>query len=144
MRLLLPQLAAVSTMSVGAASHIYHMCDAEDLQKQGEMYFPPTYEQDGFVHATENPSDLLGVGNHFYKSAKGSWVCLKLDVTLLNAKVIYESPAPVGNTESHHKEEDAGPLFPHIYGGIPIAAITERFDIQRGPDGSFDSMEGLC
>ena len=131
----------------GTASHIYHMCDVEDFQgqtSQGGLYFPPTYEQDGFVHATENPSDLLCVGNHFYKSAKGSWVCIKLDVTALNAKVIYESPAPVGDTESHHDgKEDVGPLFPHIYGGIPLEAVSERFEIQRGPDGSFDSMDGL-
>lgn len=34
---------------------IYHMCDKEDFHtqtKDGAMYFPPTFKDDGFVHAT--------------------------------------------------------------------------------------------
>jgi hypothetical protein len=37
------------------------------LQEADDEYFPPTYEKDGFVHATREPERLLGIANHFYK-----------------------------------------------------------------------------
>ena len=54
-------------------------------------YFPATYGQDGFIHATKEPNKLLNIGTHFYKSSIGSWVCIELDTNLLGAPVIYEA-----------------------------------------------------
>ena len=41
-------------------------------------YLPESYQQDGFVHLTEDPELLLSVANHFYRSSKDFWllVCL--------------------------------------------------------------------
>ena len=36
---------------------IYHMCDKENLAYQlrdSGIYYPPTYAQDGFIHASGN------------------------------------------------------------------------------------------
>lgn len=38
-----------------------------EFQADGKDYFPPTYEKDGFIHATKDPQLLLGIANHFYK-----------------------------------------------------------------------------
>ena len=32
---------------------------------RGKTYYPPTYAEDGFTHATADPSKLLDVANHF-------------------------------------------------------------------------------
>ena len=77
------------------------MCEADKLEqymngKDGE-YFPPTYQQDGFVHCKSDPYMLIDIANAFYKSNTNfNWVCISLWVTKLN-DVRFEAPAPVGN-----------------------------------------------
>ncbi|CAK9102801.1 unnamed protein product [Durusdinium trenchii] len=59
---------------------MYHMCQAslwEEAQKSGAAYFPPTFDKDGFTHATAVPSRLLDVANHFYQDVPGDWICLR-------------------------------------------------------------------
>mmetsp|Transcript_31735 Transcript_31735/g.53537 ORF Transcript_31735/g.53537 Transcript_31735/m.53537 type:complete len:144 (-) Transcript_31735:77-508(-) len=129
----------------GTPTVIYHMCDEATFlsaTKDGGMYFPTTYEQDGFVHATAIPSDLVACGNHFYKSVKGKWVCIALNSLLLGAEVKFETAAPVGDTATF----DTGglPKFPHIYGGIPGKAAMKMYDIVRSEDGTFLGITGLC
>lgn len=127
---------------------IYHICDKAMFQAQmgtNAVYFPPTYQQDGFVHATRVPADLVVVGNHFYKSLPGDWICLEIDPTYLGCRCIYETPAPVGQKESHVKDPaSAEPLFPHIYGGLPRLAVTKIFEVVRGEQGEFLGITGLC
>eukprot|EP01039_Chlorochromonas_danica_P001845 gene1845-2018_t len=128
---------------------IYHMCDKEAFYEQtqgGKPYYPPTYSMEGFVHATKEPNMLLGVGNHFYKSVPGEWICLALDPQFLNAEVRFEAAAPVGNTAALPKDTpvDASvPIFPHIYGGIYRLAVVGVYPIERGEDGGFLNIRGL-
>ena len=128
---------------------IYHMCCVEDYElaiQQGGSYYSPTYEQDGFIHATENPALLLHAGTHFYRSSVGRWICLKIDANKLNAEIKYEAPAAVGNIKAVDYAEDRieAPKFPHIYGAINTDAVIEQFLIVRDSDGSFLSIPGLC
>eukprot|EP01036_Dinobryon_divergens_P027158 gene27159-35883_t len=90
----------------------------------------------------ENPAMLLEAGTHFYKASIGDWICLKLNPELVAGPVIYEAPAPVGNIEA--KKYENSPKFPHIYGGIPSAAVIRQYKIVRGSDGTFLSIENLC
>ena len=132
-------------MARGIQEAIYHMAIATefDLQTQGDgMYYSPTFKQDKFIHATKEPQFLLDVANHFYKESVGDWVCIKLVPELLGGRVVYESPAPVGNTEAYDHEGDA-PVFPHIYGGIPACSVIGRYRIIRASDGTFLSIEGI-
>jgi uncharacterized protein (DUF952 family) len=72
---------------------IYHMAVRsfyEEQTKDGSLYFPPTYAQDGFVHATADPKMLLSIGTHFYKDDRNDWICLELDVTKLCSPLKYE------------------------------------------------------
>lgn len=49
------------------SSHIYHLVEkARWKAATNEGYLPPTYAQDGFVHATREMNLLLPVANHFY------------------------------------------------------------------------------
>lgn len=130
-------------------AEIYHMCLVTDYEKALEVgtYLPPTYEADGFIHATENPAMLLDAGTHFYKKTVGAWTCMKIDVAKLAAKVIYEAPMAVGNIEAKNYVTDdkpEEPKFPHIYGPINTDSIIELFPIVRAEDGSFLSITGLC
>jgi uncharacterized protein (DUF952 family) len=121
------------------------MCDKQAFVAQtqhGAAYYPPTYHNDGFVHATREPSMLLNVGNHFYKSVPGEWICIALDPALLGCRCRYEPAAPVGNTAALKHDSDE-PLFPHIYGGIYKLAVVAQYAVVRGEDGSFLSIEGL-
>ena len=52
-------------MALGSV--IYHLAPLERWEKAGEEYFPATYDQDGFVHATKDPEMLMDIANHFYK-----------------------------------------------------------------------------
>lgn len=119
------------------------MCDQayyETKTAQGEDYFPPTYGVDGFVHATEKPDELLGVGNHFYKQSVGDWICLELDPYYLLGTVVYEGAAAVGDIAAmEHKSSK----LPHIYGGVPVKSVRRKLKINRGSDGSFHSIQGL-
>ncbi len=54
-------------------------------------YFPKTYGQDGFIHATKEPRSLLNIGTHFYKASIGPWICMELDANLLGVPVVYEA-----------------------------------------------------
>ena len=63
-------------------------------------YFPPTYDQDGFTHATAKPNLLLNVANHFYTDIPGDWLCLEMTIDSLHdngVDVVFESTAPVGD-----------------------------------------------
>jgi uncharacterized protein (DUF952 family) len=136
-------------LSTGVGEVLYHMCDVEDWNEQiasNGFYVPPTYEQDGFIHATAVPSFLLGVANHFYKDSTGSWICLKIDPnSFAMGKVIYEAAAPVGNKEEYdHSDAGPEPKFPHIYAPIPKAAVIGMNAIKRSEDGSFLSIDGIC
>ena len=62
------------------AEVLYHMCEKalwEAAKAAGGAYFPPTFAQDGFTHATAVPSRLVTTANHFYQDSVGDWVCLQ-------------------------------------------------------------------
>lgn len=102
---------------------------------------------------TADPALLLTVANHFYTSSVGDWIVLVLDASELTAEVKYEPAAPVGNISStgvlggaqrrEAAEAPPEPLFPHLYGSIDFAAVRQELPMQRGPTGSFLSIEGL-
>ena len=76
---------------------------------------PPTYEVDGFTHATADPSFLIGVANHFYKATQPDWICLGMTRASLAAAHItlkFEDPSPVGTTQALNQEQSGGQRFP--------------------------------
>jgi len=128
------------------AEVLYHMCQKkiwEEAKAAESAYYPPTFEQDGFTHATSVATRLLTVANHFYTDSEGDWVCLVFRVSTLKKMGIIvkeEEAMPVGEKDVGNDWEDW--VCPHVYGGIPPAAVEKELPIIRdGP--KFLSIEGV-
>ena len=135
-------------MPVPEHPYVFHMVQAslwEAAKASGGTYYPPTYDADGFTHATANPAKLLNVANHFYPDVRGDWLCLQMTVDSLAAtgvKTIYEGTAPVGDIQPEFEGAD-DELFPHILGGIAPDAVLAEFPIERSEDGRFLRIPGV-
>jgi len=127
---------------------VFHMVEVKNWRRTittDSIYYPPTYEVDGFTHGTSNPAKLLSVANHFYKDIVGDWYCLQMTVQGLvdtGVKIIFEPAAAVGNTVSKN-EAASGELFPHIYGGISPAAVTRIYPVTRDEFGGFIRIDEI-
>ena len=100
-------------------SWIYHLALAEEwqaAQRQGSYRRSTrglSLEQVGFIHASR-ADQLAATYRRFYGDA-GPVTLLTIDPQRLTAPLRYE-PAPQGGG-------DAGELFPHIYGPLPLEAV---------------------
>lgn len=127
---------------------IFHLVQKDAWQKavaESSVYYPPTYEQDKFTHATANPDFLLTIGNHFYVEVKGDWLCLRMSVETLRqtgVSTIFEGTAPVGDKPADFDGTDSE-LFPHILGGIHPDAVIQAHIVERDDSGLFLGVEGI-
>jgi uncharacterized protein (DUF952 family) len=136
----------------GTPEFIYHVVQVSVWNaacEAGTEYYPPTYDSDGFIHATHDGALLVSVLNHFYTEIKDDFLCLELATSTLSSPVKMEAPAPVGNKASHpggQEGEDASAVvkFPHIFGPItPLSCVTRKMPVARAEDGAFLHVEGL-
>jgi uncharacterized protein (DUF952 family) len=82
-----------------------------------------TLEQEGFIHCCL-PHQLRGVAERYYADAD-DLVVLVIDETRLTGPVRYERPAPGADA------------FPHIYGPVPVGAVTSVIPVSRDASGRF-------
>jgi len=128
---------------------IYHLVQKplwEACKARGKTYYPPTYAEDGFTHATADASKLLDVANHFYKSVQAEWLCLRMTrETVASAGITlkFEDPSAVGGTPALNTTQSGGARFPHLYGGIPPHIVIEERAVRRAADGTYLSIAGL-
>lgn len=125
---------------------LYHMCQQslwEEAKAAGTAYFPPTFDADGFTHATAVPSRLLETANHFYQDVSGSWVCLRFRRSaLLRLGIVTkdEKAMPVGQKDVGGSWSEW--ICPHVVGGISPQVVEAEFPMLR--DGSaYTSIQGL-
>ena len=78
--------------------HLVQVSLWEESLESGSIYYPPTYEQDGFTHGTSNPNKLLNVANHFLQDRVeqywAQWVsllCPSVDSKLLAEPVQFDT-----------------------------------------------------
>jgi uncharacterized protein (DUF952 family) len=125
---------------------IYHLAlrsDWEEVSSSIAIYYPPTYEQDGFTHGTGNPVRLLEVANHFYQASEGDWVCLAMtEASLADSGVVvkFEPAANVGLQDGVLEPTDQE-LFPHLYGGIAASTVHGIYRVVRNSHGGFIRIE---
>jgi uncharacterized protein len=97
---------------------------------------PGTREVTDFVHASPDEQVALAVANALYAQADGPLVALALSEPALSAPVRHEPghPAPPPGVP-------AGTLFPHVYGPVERAAVTEVRYLRRDPAGRYTALE---
>jgi uncharacterized protein (DUF952 family) len=115
------KIAVVLHKSMNTILHITHKQEWENAKNLG-TYCSNTLESEGFIHCS-TIAQLIGSANRFFKGQK-DLVILKIDADRVKPEIRYEG-AEINN------------LFPHIYGGLNIDAVTGLIDLKSHPDGSF-------
>lgn len=106
---------------------IYRIAEAPDwVAAQGSGYFASAdLGAEGFIHCCTAPQ-IAAVANRYYQGHE-RLLLLEIDETRVPAPVRWEDL------------RNAGELFPHVYGQIPLVAITRCLALQPGLDGRFSA-----
>ena len=82
-------------------------------------------EDEGFIHLTHRMVDLVEVANRFYRGDPRPFVVLTIARRWVTAPWRY----------------DGDDRYPHVYGPLDRASVTEVRPIERDPDGTFHAIE---
>ena len=113
------------------SQRLYHITSADQwckAQTTGE-YQPTGFAREQFIHCSYR-HQLLTVANRFYRGQNGL-VILLIDSSKIKVGLIEENLE--GGTE----------LYPHLYGVLPIDAVTKAIAFPCNADGSFTLPEEL-
>jgi uncharacterized protein len=102
----------------------------------GREWVPGTREAAGFVHASPDEPVTLAVAGLLYGQPGEPIVALALNEAALSAPVRYEPPDP-----APPPGVPAGTLFPHIYGPVEMAAVSEVRYLRRDAGGRCTGLE---
>lgn len=105
----------------------YHLVPAAiwDAARDDESFRVASLDDEGFVHLTHGMADLVDVGNRYYREDPRPYVALAIALRWLTSPWRY----------------DGDERFPHVYGPLDRAAITEVRPIPRDDDGTFRPIE---
>jgi uncharacterized protein (DUF952 family) len=113
---------------------LVHLCTAQEWERAravGERR-PPSLEDSGYVHLS-SPEQVHLPANRLF-AGRTDMLLLTLDPALLGAPVRWE-PGVAGDPEAM--------TFPHLYGPLPVAAVTSVTAYLPGEDGVFTEL-GHC
>jgi uncharacterized protein (DUF952 family) len=105
--------------------HISDQPEWEQALATGEIRTPSLAAQ-GFVHCSDFGTMHLPA-NAIYTGRTGLRL-LVVDPALVPAPVRWEAADP---------PQPGGPLFPHVYGPIPLTAVVGTHDLPPAADGTF-------
>lgn len=88
-------------------------------------YLPAAYPADGFVHCTDGDAEMVIVANRFYRADPQAFLLLTLDLE---------------RTGSPWRFDDPGEVYPHVYGSIDPACVTQVRRMVREADGTFTGI----
>jgi uncharacterized protein (DUF952 family) len=91
----------------------------------GRPYLPAAWEQDGFIHCTDGDKEMLAVANRFYADDPRPFLLLTVDLD---------------QNGSPWRFDDPGRRYPHLYGPIDPAAVTEVRGLERDSAGRFEAI----
>jgi uncharacterized protein (DUF952 family) len=86
-------------------------------------YVPGGFAAEGFIHCCW-PNQLAGVVDRYYQGRE-DLVLLDLDLNAFGTTLVEEDPG-------------SGEKFPHLYGPIPLSAITARRALVLDSQGNVD------
>lgn len=86
-----------------------------------------TLEEEGFIHCSR-PEQVGPTLRRFYDGVSEPVALLTIDPGRLAAPVVEEEAPGTGET------------FPHVYGAIPVDAVTAVVPLRRGADGEWGPL----
>jgi uncharacterized protein (DUF952 family) len=107
---------------------ILHFCPERDwvaAQPDG-AYVADSLATEGFIHCST--PELIHLAANRHAHGRRDLVLLEVDETRLDQPPRFEPGDPT---------DPASPLYPHVYGPIPVAAVVGVREWRPGPDGSF-------
>ena len=102
---------------------IFHMCRREEWEAaRPSGVYPGSSQdlQDGFIHFST--ASQLPESARRHRAGQAGLVLLAADTPLLGDALRWEASR-------------SGMLCPHVYGGLPVAAVRWTRDLPLGPDG---------
>jgi uncharacterized protein (DUF952 family) len=105
----------------------YHLVPVEiwDAAPDRAPFRVPSLDDEGFIHLTHGMADLVDVGNRYYRADPRRYNALTIALRWLSSPWRY----------------DGDERYPHVYGPLDRAAITEVRPISRDGDGTFRPIE---
>jgi uncharacterized protein (DUF952 family) len=110
---------------------LVHICAADEWQRavdRGE-HRPDSLDAVGFVHLS-GPEQVHLPANRLYRG-RTDLVLLRIDSDRLTAPLRWEPGVPT---------DPESMLFPHLYGPLPVSAVTSVTRYRPEPDGSFSPL----
>jgi len=104
-------------------------------------YVPARLAEDGFVHCCGEPASAVAVARDYFAAATAPVFLLELDPRRLDARLVFEAPAPLPGAPTAHLE--TAEKFPHVYGPIALRAIAGAVRLERA-GGTFRWPEGFA
>ncbi len=105
---------------------IYHFVEKEYFEKfrNKEEYFPAGFIDEGFIHCTREPENVLKVADFMMGDSDSDLLLLVIDEDRVKAEIKYERSL----TET---------LFPHIYGSLNMDAVVKVMPFVKDEKGKF-------
>jgi uncharacterized protein (DUF952 family) len=89
---------------------LFHIAEPDDWDRAGSHYRPPSLDADGFIHLSAGDQVRATTRRHY--AGRTGLVLLTIDADRLADVEIRWEAAPHGES------------FPHLYGALPVAAVT--------------------
>ncbi|MUL80108.1 DUF952 domain-containing protein [Mycolicibacterium sp. CBMA 226] len=116
---------------IAAPTVLVHLCSETDwarAQFDGQLR-PPSLDAVGFVHLSA-PGQVHLPANRLYRG-RSDLLLLVCDPDLLGSPVRWEPGVPT---------DPAAMLFPHLYGPLPVSAVTRTVAYRPDGDGAFAAL----
>ena len=110
---------------------LVHICAADDwrvAQDRGE-HRPDSLDDVGFIHLSA-PEQVHLPANRLY-AGRRTWCCFTWMPDRLSAPIRWEPGVPT---------DPESMLFPHLYGPLPVGAVTSVTPYVPEPDGRFSPL----
>ena len=112
-------------------SIIFHMCGKNEwLAALANGIYKGSLQDisDGFIHFST--AKQVSKSAEIYRMGQRGLVLLSVEVRLLGGALRWE-------------QSRGGELFPHLYGSLPLKAVTRVDDLKLGADGRHEFPDGL-
>ncbi|MBF6165898.1 DUF952 domain-containing protein [Streptomyces gardneri] len=107
---------------------LVHLCASVEWlsARQTGEYRPPSLAEEGFIHLS-SPQQVHLPANRLFVGRR-DLVLLCIDTRRVGSPIKWEPGVPT---------DPEAMLFPHLYGPVPVSAVTDVEEYLPGADGTF-------